>query len=102
MRHPRLRIADLNSSPGAASGKVTCNPAFARPLKGQRFRRQGARKGYNNRVNAPIPTKPASGIKHPHRQSIYAAEATGLLLMAALLLILTIARYWRYIPWAAR
>jgi len=40
--------------------------------------------------------------KHRHRHSIYAAEATGLLLMAILLLILTIIRYWRYIPWSAR
>ncbi len=33
---------------------------------------------------------------------MYAAEATGLLLMAVLLLVLTIIRYWRYIPWSAR
>jgi hypothetical protein len=53
-------------------------------------------------VNAPVPPKPASDDKHLHRHSIYAAEATGLLLIAALLLILTIIRYWRYIPWSAR
>jgi hypothetical protein len=52
-------------------------------------------------VNSPVPTKPASD-KHRHRHSIYAAEATGLLLIAVLLLILTIIRYWRYIPWSAR
>jgi hypothetical protein len=33
---------------------------------------------------------------------MYAAEATGLLVMAVLLLILTIIRYWRYIHWSAR
>jgi hypothetical protein len=59
-------------------------------------------KGYNSGVNAPVPPKPAADNKHQHRHSIYAAEATGLLLMAVLLLVLTIIRYWRYIPWSAR
>jgi len=58
-------------------------------------------------VNSPLPPKPlADGqhhdSKHEHRHAIYAAEATGLLLMAVLLLILTIIRYWQYIPWSAR
>jgi hypothetical protein len=57
-------------------------------------------------VNAPAPSKPAADNehldKHQHRHSIYAAEATGLLLMAVMLLILTVIRYWRYIPWSAR
>ncbi len=60
------------------------------------------RKGYNSRVNSPAPPKPAADSKHQHRHSIYAAEATGLLVMAVLLLVLTIIRYWRYIPWSAR
>ncbi len=60
------------------------------------------RKGYNSGVNAPTPPKPVADNKHQHHHSIYAAEATGLLLMAVLLLILTIIRYWRYIPWSAR
>ena len=65
------------------------------------------RKGYNGAVNSPVPMKPVADNKrqdnkHRHRHSIYAAEATGLLLMAILLLILTIIRYWRYIPWSAR
>jgi hypothetical protein len=53
-------------------------------------------------VNSPAPPKPTSDNKHQHRHSIYAAEATGLLVMAVLLLVLTIVRYWRYIPWSAR
>jgi len=57
-------------------------------------------------VNSPVQPKPAADDKnqdkHQYRHSIYAAEATGLLLMAVLLLILTIIRYWRYIPWSAR
>ena len=72
-----------------------------------RLRTIDQRKGYNSRVNSPVPPKPVADHqhqdnKHQHRHSIYAAEATGLLLMAVLLLILTILRYWRYIPWSAR
>ena len=33
---------------------------------------------------------------------MYAAEATGLLIIAVLLLVLIIVRYWQYIPWNAR
>jgi hypothetical protein len=65
-------------------------------------RRPTTEKGYNSRVNAPVPPKPAADNKHHHHHAIYAAEATGLLLMAVLLLILTIIRYWRDIPWSAR
>ena len=66
---------------------------------------------YNSGVNAPVPPRQAADeradnerqdSKHQHHHSIYAAEATGLLLMAVLLLVLTIIRYWRYIPWGAR
>ncbi len=57
-------------------------------------------------MNAPLPPKPVADEhpddRHQHRHSIYSAEATGLLLMAVLLLILTVIRYWRYIPWSAR
>ncbi len=58
-------------------------------------------------MNSPVPAKPKAGnddpnTDHQNRHSIYAAEATGLLLMAVLLLILTIIRYWRYIPWSPR
>jgi hypothetical protein len=64
-------------------------------------------KDYNSRVNAPVQPKPKpdnrhQGNKHEHRHPIYAAEATGLLVIAVLLLVLTIIRYWRYIPWSAR
>ena len=63
-------------------------------------------------MNAPVRPKPEADhehqdnqhqdSKHQHHHAIYAAEATGLLLMAVLLLVLTIIRYWRYIPWSAR
>ena len=36
------------------------------------------------------------------RHAVYASEATGLLLIAFLLLILTLIRYWEYINWSLR
>jgi hypothetical protein len=59
---------------------------------------------------------PASGPKrqrdpHPPEQSssehhrtpqVYTLEATGLLMIAALILILILARYWHQIAWGAR
>lgn len=57
---------------------------------------------YNTSVASPAPQKPVSDDKHRHRHPMYAAEATGLLLMAVLLLILILIRYWSYIPWSAR
>jgi hypothetical protein len=46
--------------------------------------------------------KPASDSKQQHRHHAYAAEATGLLLMGILLLIVTLVRYWSYINWSIR
>jgi hypothetical protein len=37
-----------------------------------------------------------------HRHAAYAAETTGLLLIAFLLLALTIIRYWHTIHWSLR
>jgi hypothetical protein len=57
---------------------------------------------YNVLVATPAPQKSPRDDKHRHRHAAYAAEATGLLLMAVLLLILTIIRYWSHISWSAR
>jgi hypothetical protein len=38
----------------------------------------------------------------PHRPHVYTLEATGLLVIAVLLLVLTIIRYWHHIPWGVR
>jgi hypothetical protein len=38
--------------------------------------------------------------KHPHH--IYALETTGLLVIAVMLLVLTLVRYWQNINWSAR
>ena len=41
--------------------------------------------------------------KHHHRlPEIYTLETTGLLVIAILILILTLIRYWHNIPWSAR
>jgi hypothetical protein len=37
-----------------------------------------------------------------HRHAVYASEATGLLLIALLLLIVTVIRYWHSIHWSLR
>ena len=40
---------------------------------------------------------------HKHRrQAIYATETSGLLLIAFLLLVLTLVRYWHAIHWGVR
>ena len=57
---------------------------------------------YNVGVAVPVPSKPVTEDKHRHRHSLYAAEASGLLLIAVLLLILALIRYWQYINWSAR
>ena len=48
------------------------------------------------RVSAPEDSQ-----KH-HRHAVYTSETTGLLLIAFLLLILTLARYWHEIHWSLR
>jgi hypothetical protein len=57
-------------------------------------------------VDSPVPTRPVADRdehnKHQYRHSVYAAEATGLLVIALLLLVLVVIRYWQYIPWKAR
>lgn len=37
-----------------------------------------------------------------HRHAVYASETTGLLLIAFVLLILTLVRYWHEIHWSLR
>ena len=46
---------------------------------------------------------PTSQDDHKHRRhAVYASETTGLLLIAFLLLVLTLLRYWRDIHWSLR
>jgi len=39
--------------------------------------------------------------ERPHHHG-YAAEAVGLLIIAAMVLILAVVRYWHQIPWSLR
>jgi len=60
--------------------------------------KRAARKGYNVRVAAPIKSDPHK----EHRHATYASETAGLLLVAFLLLVLTLIRYWHNIHWSWR
>jgi len=60
----------------------------------------GTAQRYNMRVPAPD-SQDDSSQKH-HRHAVYASEATGLLLIAFLLLALTLIRYWHDIHWSLR
>jgi hypothetical protein len=50
------------------------------------------------RVPGPAPQ---NDHKH-HRHAVYASETTGLLLIAFMLLVLTLIRYWHDIHWSLR
>jgi hypothetical protein len=50
-----------------------------------------------------VNTQHQNGSGHKHRRhAIYAAETTGLLLIAFLLLVVTVIRYWHAIHWSLR
>jgi hypothetical protein len=61
---------------------------------------------YNDLMPASAPKRqpdterPAS--EHHRTPQIYTLEATGLLVIAALILVLAFVRYWHHIPWGAR
>jgi hypothetical protein len=55
---------------------------------------------YNSRVSSPEQHNHPEQ-KHP-RHAVYASETTGLLLIAILLLMLTLIRYWHEIHWSLR
>jgi hypothetical protein len=46
-------------------------------------------------------SSPHDDPKH-HKHAVYASETTGLLLIAFLLLVLTLIRYWHEIHWSIR
>ena len=50
----------------------------------------------------PAPDQHDSSAQTHHRHAVYASETAGLLLIAALLLVLTLIRYWHYIHWSLR
>ena len=49
------------------------------------------------------PSEPPNDSRHKHhRHAVYASETTGLLLIALVLLVLTLIRYWHDIHWSLR
>jgi hypothetical protein len=62
------------------------------------------RTNQSRRYNTPVLTtksEPDAAARH-HRHAVYASETTGLLLIAAVLLVLTLIRYWHQIHWSLR
>jgi len=55
---------------------------------------------YNVPVISPIENKPPS--EHHTRHHVYALETTGLLIIAATLLTITLVRYWYALHWSLR
>jgi hypothetical protein len=56
-------------------------------------------RGYNILVPPSTPRPSANTRKGNSR--ILRAEATGIILIALLILVITVVRYWRNIPWGA-
>jgi len=50
----------------------------------------------------PVPDRQDDSSHKHHRHAVYASETVGLLLIAGLLLVLTLIRYWHYIHWSLR
>jgi hypothetical protein len=80
-------------------------------LHGQGYMIRDYAKRYNTRVprvenrsaDAANQTDSQENDSHPgHRHAHYTSETVGLLLIAALLLALTLIRYWHYIHWSLR
>lgn len=61
----------------------------------------GAGRGQSYNSAVPSPERQDDSHKH-HRHAVYASETTGLLLIAFLLLVLTLLRYWHDIHWSLR
>ena len=57
---------------------------------------------YNIRVPDTTPQHEHEDDHKPRRREVYASETTGLLVIAVLLLVLTLIRYWHHIHWSLR
>jgi hypothetical protein len=56
----------------------------------------------SRRYNMRVAATPPNGDHKHHRHAVYASETTGLLLIAFLLLVLTLVRYWHDLHWSLR
>lgn len=61
-------------------------------------------RGYNTVMPAAGPKRQPESTPRKHHPvpEIYTLETTGLLVIAILILVLTLVRYWHHIPWNAR
>jgi len=59
---------------------------------------------YNVCMPAAAPERQPDPVPAEHHRTpqVYTLEATGLLIIAVLVLILTLIRYWHNIPWSVR
>ena len=61
-----------------------------------------AARRYNMSMLAAGPKRQPVAPEHHRTPQIYTLETTGLLVIAVLILVLTLIRYWHNIPWGAR
>lgn len=54
------------------------------------------------RYNIGVPDPKSPDASRHRRHAVYASETTGLLLIALVLLVLTLVRYWHDIHWSLR
>ena len=85
---------------------ATSEPLTAKSAKGsQRTQRKTRRfPRYNVAMPAAGPKRQPEQTPTEHHRvpQVYTLEATGLLVIAVLILILALVRYWHHIPWSWR
>jgi hypothetical protein len=73
---------------------------FGKRLPFQRYNSVMPASAPKRQPDTDLPEHPSSG--HHRTPQIYTLEATGLLLIATLILILTLVRYWHHFAWGVR
>lgn len=54
------------------------------------------------RYNTRVPAVPPEDDRKQNRRAVYASEATGLVVVALLVLVIIMVRYWHNIHWSLR
>jgi hypothetical protein len=73
---------------------------FGKRLPFQRYNSAMPASAPKRQPDTHLPEHPSSG--HHRTPQIYTLEATGLLVIATLILILTLVRYWHHFAWGVR
>ena len=73
-----------------------CRPPHERDARAYINRR------YNGAVPAVSPEPDGPPPTRPGKHHIFTLEAAGILVIGALILIVTLVRYWHHIAWSAR